>query len=388
MVVGLLWCAVGAPVTRATLAFTLALAVVLAACFFGTIAPAHYTKVTCDNLSLGFFAPALTGALTLAIAAGLVGSRPLAVRLAALAVVGAAVATVTLTVAPQCLGNPLSTMDPLLLDLWLSGIQEAQPITGILARQPTELGTFYAVGLVALIVCLWRIARRDRLGQHLILLPCLLTAYGVTLIQIRGILFVDILAIITLAPAIAELRAWSNAEPKKIGRGLAFAGLTLASMSPVWALVGMGLSAATSGTPTATADAVASSRLACGAASNFASISKAPPTVVFAASELGVSLLRYTPHRVLTAPYHRNQAGMLAELQIGMTPPAAAEQRLQDLGVTIVAFCPTDTQTQKLIARAPDGLYAHLQRNEIPAYLEPIPQPDGASLKLFRLKPV
>lgn len=387
-VVALMWCVLGAEVRGATLAFTLTLAGILAASFLATIPPAHYLRVTCDNISLGFLAPALTGALSLAAVAATLGKTPLPARLAGLALVGAAVVVVTLRVAPQCLADPFATMDPLLIELWLSGIQEAQPVTAVFAREPAELATYYVPGTLALLVCLWRIAQNDRRAQHLVLLPLILTAYGVTLFQVRGVLFLDLLAVITLSAAIADLRARATAEPKNIGRGLAFAGLTLASISPVWSILALAIpSEARDRKLAEISGETVGHREACGSPANLAALANEAPTAVLAPSDLGVALLRFTPHRVLTAPYHRNQAGMLAELKIGMAPPAEAEAQMRALGVTIVTFCAQDPQTRILATRAPDGLYARLDRNEIPAFLEPIPQPEGAPLRLFRLRP-
>ncbi|SIQ26521.1 hypothetical protein SAMN05880582_1011297 [Rhizobium sp. RU20A] len=386
VVAALLWCILGDGARPGVVAFALTLAATLCTTFVATIAPADYGRVTCDNFSLGFMAPSLTGALSLAAAALVLRSARRPVRVGALALVAAGVLAITLKVAPQCLASPFATMDPLLIELWLNGIQEAQPFTSVLANEPTNLGTFYATGTLALIVCLWRIALNDRRAQYLVLLPLLLTAYGVTLFQIRGTLFLDLLAIITLSAAIADLRARSHAEPKNIGRSLAFVGMTLASISPVWTLLALVIpSEVRDQRLTELENTSLDKRTACGSPLSVSQLATLAPTTVLAPSDIGVSLLRYTPHRVLTGPYHRNQAGMLAELQIGMAPPPEAATRLAALGVRLVAFCPQETQTSLLAKRAPDGLYAHLERGDVPAFLTPIPQPDGASLKLYRV---
>ena len=51
-----------------------------------------------------------------------------------------------------------------------------------------------------------------------------------------------------------------------------------------------------------------------------------PATSVLVVSNLGAPMLRYTPHRVLAGPYHRNIEGNLAALD-AFTGPVATARR-------------------------------------------------------------
>ena len=119
----------------------------------------------------------------------------------------------------------------------------------------------------------------------------------------------------------------------------------------------------------------------------WAPLAAEPDGVVASASNLGSTVLRYTRHRTLSAPYHRNQAGMLAEIHIGLSKPEDARRYLDAAGVTLIAFCPSDPQIGKFERDAPDGLYAELGRGHVPNWLQPVPGTLGKSLEIFRYRP-
>ena len=116
-------------------------------------------------------------------------------------------------------------------------------------------------------------------------------------------------------------------------------------------------------------------------------LAREPAGVVAGPSNLGAHILRFTPHRVLSAPYHRNQGGMLTELHAAMATPGDAVKFLRGAGVTVIAFCKSDPQIRTLAKVAPDGLYAELDRGIVPAWLEPVPETLDQPVQLFRVKP-
>jgi hypothetical protein len=112
-----------------------------------------------------------------------------------------------------------------------------------------------------------------------------------------------------------------------------------------------------------------------------------PAGLVVAPSDVGVSILRFTGNRILAAPYHRNQGGMLTEIHIGLAEPQEAEAFLKGVGATVLAYCADNPQTRELTKMKPDGLYAQLAKGVVPAYLQSIPTPGGAPIRLFRYMP-
>jgi hypothetical protein len=386
LIVALRWAWHGPLFREAAAAFGLTLALFVTLAFFATVAPSHYSEVTCDSLSYGFYALATLGGGTLFLTASLASGRSFPQRLVALAGAGVVVAASVALIAPGCVANPLDSLDPLLKTFWLSGVMEAQSIAAQFRVDPWSIGSFYAVGLLAILVCLRRIRRGEAAEAHLMVLALVVVAFAVALVQIRGSIFSNLLAALPLGAAIADLRRASNANPKNIRLGLAFAGLTLASTPSTWALAGALMpgrshdlfNAELSGAP---------ARATCSDAAEIAPLAREPTGVVAAGSNLGAPILRYTAHRVLSAPYHRNQGGMLTELHIGLSNPRQAAAFLRGAGVTLLGFCKDDTQTLNIAQAEPGGLYAALRDGKVPDYLEPIEGTQDAVLRLYRVKP-
>jgi hypothetical protein len=384
-----LWLWSGEPARRAAMAFGLTLALALTAFFYLTIPPARYGTVVCDALSLGFYAIGAVGAAGLCLAAAALSGRTLPVRFAGLAVVGAATGLTALLVAPQCLSNPLASLDPLLVRMWLSSVTEAQPVWRQLAYEPFTAGGYYVVPLIALLCAAFAVRSGRMVREHLVLAAMIAVAYAIALIQVRGAVFSNLLSLFVLAPVVASLRSRSNADPKNAGKGLAFAGMALASIPFVWALAGA-LASTGYDTLTGKVEAAASAsddRAACLQQAAMAPLAAEPDGVVANVSNVGATVLRYTGHRTLSAPYHRNQAGMLAELQIGLSRPEEARRYLDEAGVTLIAFCASDPQVGNMAREAPDGLYAELRTGRVPDWLEPVPGTLGQPLEIFRYRP-
>jgi hypothetical protein len=386
LIVAVRWLWHGTAFRSAAAAFGLALALTTTLAFFSTVPPSRYGQVTCDSLSYGFYALATLGGGILFLSVSLTSAWPFHGRLSALTGAGGVLAAAILLIAPGCLSNPLDTLDPLLKIFWLDGVVEAQSVITQFRLDPASMGTFYASGLLAIIACLWQIYHRKAVEAHLIVLALLAVAFAISLIQIRGAIFVYALAAIPLGLMIADLRRASNAEPRNVKRGLAFIGLTLASTPATWALAGTLL-------PSGSASALRAELLSgskepsCTSETMLAPLAQEPVGVVAAVSDLGAPILRFTGHRALSAPYHRNQGGMLTELHIGLSNPKQAEAFLRGAKVTLLAFCPSNPQTRTIADAEPEGLYADLLREKVPNYLEPIAGAQNDTLRLYRVKP-
>jgi len=371
--VGARWIWQGAVFASAARAFGLSLALAITAEFFATIPPSSYAAVTCDNLSLGFFSLSALGGAGLFSLTCLPARAGMGIRLAASFVLGAVIGAVALLIAPQCLGSPLANLDPMLVELWLNHVTEAQSITAQMQQFPETIAGFYVVGLFAVFACAFRIWRGDDRGLHLLFLALVSVSWAVALVQIRGSLFANLLSIPPLALLIADLQKKARDNPKSISINLGFVLATLASVPVVWGLGGVILKqgfGATSMDVLATENAGEDNT--CGDAQDMVALRSLPPGMIAAPSNRGAGILRFTQHRVLAAPYHRNQGGMLAELHIGMAKPDDALALLKNAGVTALAFCRNDPQTENLIELYRDGLYASLARGELPAYLSPV----------------
>lgn len=388
LVVAVLWAWHGSGFAPAARAFALTVTIAISALFFATVPPRLYTMAACDSLSISYYGITAVGGLLLLVTVQLASNASRRTRFAVLMADGAAVLAAALILAPQCLQNPLNDLDPLLVTLWLDFVIEAQSILQQLRVEPASLGGFYAVGFFAIVVCLLRIVRDDRREIHAILLALILVSWLIALIQLRGAVFANLLSILPLSLLIAELRRNARDDPENMGAGFAFAVTTLLAVPSVWLLVGVFATEGTAGVTQRMKASVgpATSSQDCEAAAALRQLGLLPPTTVVAPSNTGSKILRFTAHRVLSAPYHRNQGGMLTELHIGLAMPAEAAAFLRGAGATIIAYCGTDLQTETIRELKPDGLYAALERGEVPTYLEALPRDPNSGLALYRMR--
>ncbi len=388
--VAMQWAWHGEAFGEAARAFGLSLSLAITAFFVATVPPSQYGMVSCDSLSLGFYALSAIGGAGLFFLALILRHTKQRQRFVALAGLATAGVVATVLIAPECLGSPLAGLDPMLRDLWLNSVTEAQPIVSQLRHQPATVGGFYAVGLFAIAICVFRIIDREKTEIHLVLLALIGIAWLVSLIQVRGSFLANALTILPLSLIIDDLRRQSHAEPENINAGFAYVITVLMSVPVVWVFMGAvttkGLGNETTVSALTRASAPVSNEGKCVAREDLASLATMPSGVVAAPSDSGTAILRYTSHRVLSAPYHRNQAGMLTELHIGLSSPNEAEAFLRGADVSILAFCPTDPQSRLLMHLKPEGLYAQLEKGTVPAYLEPVDGNGSRELQLYRVR--
>ncbi|ALN71394.1 hypothetical protein [Aureimonas sp. AU20] len=387
--VAVTWALEGRAFQGRCVAFSLGLALGVTALFFATIPPARYWVVTCDALSFGFYALAVAGGGFLGLAGLLASGRGRVARFACLAAIGALTGALAVRIAPDCLGNPLAGLDPMLVTLWLDKVSEARSIAALARTEPNLLGSLYAPGLFALAACAFALWRGERVRAHAVLAVLLLVSLGVAIVQVRGAMFSNLLAIVPLSLLLADLRARHLAAKGRLAPALAFGLAALCAPSAPWAVAGYvllkkpaKLEAAVDSRQENAADQASPN---CYGAAAMAPLAALEPTTVAADVDAGTWILRFTPHRVLAAPYHRNQAGMLAELRIALAPPAEAEALLRKADVGVIALCEADGPRGAFKGPYENGLFARLAAGDVPPYLEPLPFADG--LRLYRVRP-
>lgn len=388
MIVALLWGWHGPMMARAARAYCLGLVGVVSAAFFATIPPSRYGAVTCDNLSLGFYSIIAAGGLGLMAATFLPARCRFSARLGALGLVGAAVAGTAVLIAPKCLGNPLADLDPLVVRLWLSNVTEARSMVAFARLDPSAWGAFYGVGAVAFAIAIFFAIEGRRVETALILAALIGVSWLVAALQVRGAAFANLLGILPFSLLLIDLRRFVHANPQHMGASFLYLCMGFAALPSAWAMAGLVATEGVKGIVERLSPKVdAGNTPACIGPAALATLAALPPTTVAAPVEFGVSILRYTGHRVLTAPYHRNQGGILTEIYIGLSKPKQAEAFLRGAGVGVLAFCRSDWQTMNFAKLEPQGLYGQLTAGNIPGYLEPVAGTETVPLQLYRVRP-
>ncbi len=343
--------------------------------YVATVPASAYFLSVCDAYSAVHLAAILIGVVSLA-GLTLVGAR-LATRLTravAIALAGAVTLASIRFIAPQCIGDPLGGLDPLLRDLWLSHVAEARPLFSFWRESPSIVVATAApvtLGFVCALVFAWRdggVSRR----RWLLAASAIAIGLAAGLWQTRVFTSVTPLAMAPLAVAIVAL----------IGRFSVGAPLRAALVAVLAALVSpMGLALALP-----PGDDSPGAERACLNPSALAPLAALPPARVAASFDLGAHILAHTPHSVFAAPYHRNNHGNRIVADAFLATPEQAEAMLRAAGAELVVWCPDQKPPSALVAAAPQGLAAALARGETPAWLERKALPE-TSLLVFALRP-
>ena len=273
-------------------------------------ASAAFAFPACD----GFTRDAWTAALTLAAAPILLASlsqhatgwRP---RLALGLSICAAASALALARSPACLA-PYGRVDPLLADVWLSQVEEAQ---SILSASWSAIIGYCGIMAAGVAASLWQVRGTATRGWT-VLLALQVAALAISLVQLRGAYAGAMLAAPALAATIRHARVRGTmrlAMAWTLSAGIVYplAGQALARRHAPRAVVAM---------PQA-GD--------CTSPALLASLARLPTGTVLAPVDAGPAVRAATPHNILAAPYHRNASGTLAAYRyylgpIGAAPPA------------------------------------------------------------------
>jgi hypothetical protein len=331
-------------------------------CFVATIAPARYIVSTCDAFSTVHLVGALAvavGFLGLALAADRLSN--VRRRLVAAAVVGGLALFCVIAMAPQCVGDPLVGLDPLLRELWLAHVVEAKPLSSFLETSPRTVATIAApivMGLIAALNAAWR--GRGAQGARWLALALLIgVGFLGGLWQVRVFSSATPLAMLPLAfAAVAVTRRVAGSLSGPL-RAAATASLCVA-LSPI----GIALASPSSDSDLQGAD------LSCLQPRLFEPLKALPKARIVAPIEMGAHLLAHTPHSVFAAPYHRDNHGNRLVVDAFLAAPDEAEKILRAAGAELVLWCSGGEHISPLIAKSPAGLASRLAKGDVPPWLE------------------
>jgi hypothetical protein len=347
-----------------------------------------------DRLSIPFLAIAV---LTCAVwaAAAMLEDRSSRVghvryRLPVIGGTGCAALVVLLALFPDFISGPFSAVDPRVLPIWHAHVAELAPLVPDTLKHAGQF--FFFIGGVA--ICLpyavflgWR-NRNDPSGFRWIFLAAVIAVYFLLSLQhVRVAPFAELASVPVLADMIARLVDWSERHLDRLRRlfvtctasfvlmfGSVLAGSYLLSLS----------AKASVGDP----------KPAC-KISSIAPLLNDPaklgqkPLIVAGLLDHGPEILYRTRHSVISAPYHRNGAGIWDSHQLFAAEDEAESRAvISRRGVDLLLICPTGAERRFFsYASGSKNLYSRLLDGDIPNWLAPIEvKPEGTSdFQVFRV---
>jgi hypothetical protein len=386
-VVGLHWVVVGDGCKRATAAYAVTLAAAAVALGVSTVPLADYLTVDCDAISIGQVGALAIGGFGLAVLTTLPWLTSIVGRAIAAVGLAALVAVFVRTSAPQCLADPYAQLDPRLAALWLASVNEARSLASMMRDLPQQVPAYYGMPLAALVLGAFGCVR-ERGAQQWHWIGCTATLASLALVsvwEVRGASGANALGAV-LVPA-ALLRMFPEPEYRASYFGVPrVALLALLFLNPVTLLLlGSGAAYAVAAADVSKQIVKSGDAGTCQRAADYAPLATLPRGRVLGFIDAGPFILLESPHEILAAPYHRNQAGNIAMLDMFLAAPDAAKAEMAARGIDYVAFCPGAPERYNYAAVAPKSLVAALGRNEIPSFLERIPL-DNTDLAVFRVR--
>jgi len=360
------------------------LVVSVPAAFLVSVGPMHWTRSLCDNIAFNSAAVVATGGIALAIA-GSFPSKNVVVRAAAIAVAMAASLTVLIASEPRCLAGPYAMVDPAIWPIWLADVRENQPLLRVLSENPltgVAIATFPLAALVATLV----LARDETIRRQFAFLATgavFLLAVATTILAIRAYSYAMWLGMPLVAAAGMKLFAALHLTTL---RGRLIGGLFL---TPLALSSGAITVAAAAGFDDKNSFTRAESQ-PCFRNEAYAPLAQLPPGLVIGDVSYGPFLLALTPHRIMSAPYHRFSAGIIAAHRALTSPPERSRELLSRMGANYVVICGPRPPAGLAEPQRSASLWSQLRAGHVPAWLKPLPEadskPDQQAFKVYRLR--
>jgi len=324
-------------------------------------------------------------------------------RLAAGAIVGAAVGAFALLNWPQCFTGAYQ-ISPELDRLWLSHVREAKPITAqSLSSAISMLALPVGGALAAILGCIT--ARRDseRLWAWGTVALMTLFALGLMFWQIRAGPAAQLLAI----PAVAWA-AWAALRWVATGgwgariAGLAGVGIVLALFNAddvygtamKWKTALTGGPAPVDARQQQQADArkarlerIRRANARCRTLPALQALDQLPPATIFTLVDLGPRLIAATHHSAIAGPYHRNGAAIL-DIHHAFDGSAETFHAIaRRHHARYFLLCPDFPEGTVYRARSPNGFYSLAEKGQLPGWLHPVALKDAGDLpyRLYRI---
>jgi hypothetical protein len=368
------WGLRGDDVKAETLGFGYGFAIALSLLFAATVPMAKWALPVNDAVGRGYVVLGCLGGILLAGAAWGLGKLNLVGRLGVLAFIGVVVLG-GVAFFPEIIIPPYGKVDPLLVRLWLENVNETEPLR---TTKLSILLSFALFPIFAALSALVGVVLTNGKERDIWILASLavIVAAGLAIFwQLRVAGLATALSSIIAAAAFAKARERFNWK--------AALGLVLVVNPIVPALVGSQIARIFE--PKKTKYETGGGQN-CFREGSFSALASAPNGLVVAPIDMGARILLTTSHKVLAAPYHRNNRGNLAAYQVFLLPQAQAKERVTLLGAKYVAICKRSAEVVILSREAPKGLMADLKANKVPAWLIPLPTPRGSDVQAFQVK--
>ncbi len=335
----------------------------------------------CDAISpphlFVFGSVAIVAALCIAVIERYFIPPSLSVRTITLCIAGAAGITMLLSTAPQCAGDAFAGMDPLARAYWYNRVLEGLPLWNqlqtIIVMACGGLGAGF---LSSVYVFMTRSERRPR-----VLIECVLLFVAcavLSLLVYRTAYYALSLGAILGAPLALRLLQSGEAATTLVTRMgwriLMMALLLSGATASVAAELINDLTASQDNLKKQSRELKADKSMeACAKPQQAMALRALSPSMLMSSLDSGPGILQFTKHTIVSTGHHRNKQAMHDVIATFVGSPDAAREIIKHRKIDYIAVCPNSYEMVIYRQNAPDGLWAQLMQNKVPAWLKPMP---------------
>ena len=363
-------------------AFGASLAVSALGIFAVTTPSAHYLAVACDNFSYAYLTLAVTGGAGLAVLAAASSQMQLrSSRFMAALLVGAILLAIIALINPACLSGPYAHVDATMKSIWLSRVEEAKGLFAFAQNSPGVAWSMTVIPLLGLVsLCVLK-STDDGLvnkpAEWWLVTALLVAAIAIMLVQVRAAPFAHLFAILPCALVLSKLNTYRARLNHSVLSGALVLTALVCSTGVAQSLVGSEIIA-----PLMQKEhkkPVGN----CGNAEDYAVLAGLKKGLILNEIDLAPSLLAYTPHGVVSGPYHRNVQGIKRAHFTLVSPPYTSWAMMANANAQYIVFC-RNGATYRDAAHRPIALIRQLADGQVPAWLTPIKLSPNSNLMAFK----
>ncbi len=348
--------------------FTLALMATLALTFLATVPPWRWLDIRCDALSLNLVALVGLGGAGLVTALGRGCDWPIAQRLAMTGAATAIAVAVFAGLEPKCLAGPMGQLPASLKPIWLDLVAESRSIAADLLKgdlaQSLGLIIFFGLGIAFQL----RQARRSRANHDAFLLAVVVSFAVFACWQYKYMSYASLIAIVPVAVWISRLKGAGDVSAATVR----FAAAIFLSQGVL--LAGSEALDAALAKPKIITEEIRGDAEACSKTAAIRELAALPPGLISTHIDIGAYIAALTPHRVLSAPYHRIGDAIIANhTLLASRSSDVARSVIAREGVDYVVICRGLDDPFVSSAAWKDTLRANLVANQAPEYLTAVP---------------
>lgn len=291
----------------------------------------------CDALSATYVVAGVCYSVAMLVATlAASGLRHPALRLGVMALLGLATIALVLWLFPECRNGPYGNVDADLANILFPEIGEAQPLWEWAGQMRQQLALLVApvLGMVAVLL-VPALSPANQRWRWLVLAGFCLALFLVFCLQVRGFRLLSVAVLPGSAWLVARVWQWFRARQTLVSA--AAAGVTIMAFTGAahWSLFSLAFSTLAPKAPVAQE----LSWNGCLERSAYQPLAALPPGRMMSFLLIGPQLLLETPHAVVSAGYHRNEAGLRDMVRFYGGGETEARAVASERGLNYLVFC-------------------------------------------------